>query len=139
MIDERVSISSPIKRIRTFNGPHGLDMPNFEIINFTLQKFVGYLLNCSREHETYLTSKYHAAGYVLHWLRYPTTAGLPGSQMFLGKPLSSCYLEGTLSVSLSQGGSHDNPLAPSSALATDLSDVESAILQSQSTIQVSTR
>jgi hypothetical protein len=57
---------------------------------------------------------------------------------FLGKPLSSCYLEGTLSVSLSQGGSHDSPLASSSALATDLGDVESGIPQSQSTIQVST-
>ena len=45
------------------------------------------------------------------------------------------------SVSLSQGSSHDNPVAPSSAHATNLSDVESAtwILQSQSTIQVSTR
>ena len=50
-------------------------------------------------------------------------------------------LEGTLSVSLSQGidSSHDNPVAPSSTLATDLNDVENAILQSQSTIQVSTR
>jgi hypothetical protein len=54
------------------------------------------------------------------------TAGLPGSQIFF-RPV---ILRGTLSVSPSQGGSHDNPLAPSSALATDLGYVESAILQS---------
>ena len=63
MIDER-GISSLTKRIRTV--PMAIDMPNFEIMNFTLQKFVGDLLNCGREHKTYLTSKRHAAGYVLH-------------------------------------------------------------------------
>jgi hypothetical protein len=60
--DRRKGYSEPNKTYQ--NGPHGLDMPNFEIMNFTLQRFVGYLLNCGREHETYLTSKRHAADYV---------------------------------------------------------------------------
>ena len=69
-------------------------MPSLKIIDFTLQKLVGYLLNCGRECETHFTSKRHAAGCVC---AYPITCHSGGEQGWLGAYESVVVLSGILS------------------------------------------